>query len=141
MTKTMLFALLLAGCATTSSSTAPGGYCSISDPRWPSAARDYDRRTTLDAIAVLTDAAKADRDRLKTGARSDVGNSINEIYQRGTSSSAFISSGVAELANRLRQLDCAVRANRLEYSRAEASYGQILTELQAERATLEGSGT
>ena len=138
MTRAIVCVLLLAGCAETQSTARhqSGAFCSISNPRWPSASRDFDRQTTLEAIAALTDAAQADRDRLKAGAKSEVGGRLNALYERGPSSSAFISAGVAELATRLRQLDCAVRADRLAPAQADTAYAQILRELAAERATL-----
>ncbi len=138
--KRVLFCILLvAGCAETQTTgTIHGGaLCGISNPRWPSASRDFNRQITLEAIAGISEAAKADREKLKAGVRNEVGGAADELYARQPSDSAFVSSGVAELATRLRQLDCAVRSNHVDPARADASYSNILAELAAERGTLE----
>ncbi len=142
MKRTLALALLFAGCAgPVANHAAQGGYCSIAQPSWPAASRDYDRRVTLETIAALTEAARADRGQLKQGIHGEVGNAVDELYQHNIRRE-FISSGVAELANRLRQLDCAVRASRVDFAQADASYGRILGELAAERAALDPrSGT
>src|SRR4051812_26417763 len=142
MQRIMLGALLLAACAGPSGEqkgVASGGrsFCGISEPRWVAADRDFDRQTTLEAISALTNAANADREKLKAGAANDVGGAIDELYAR-PASTAFISHGVAELATRLRQLDCAVRSGRLQPAQAETTYGKILAELDAEKRTLGG---
>ena len=134
----VLLPFLIGGCAGPTQDVK-GGYCAINEPRWPAASRDFDRATTIETIAALDAAARGDREKLKQGARGDVGANIDMLYQHDQRSSAFISNGVAELANRLRQLDCAVRANRVDSARAEQSYEQILAELAAERATLDPS--
>jgi hypothetical protein len=143
MRRIMLCGLLLAACAgSEKKDVASGGsaLCGITEPRWPAADRDFDRHTTLEAIAALTSAATADLDKLKAGSRGDVGGAIDELYGR-PASAAFISHGVAELATRLRQLDCAVRSGRLQPAQAEATYGKILAELAAERRTIDPSAT
>lgn len=146
MKRIMMFAVLMAaGCA---SSQKPGaqvggsGYCSIAEVKWPSAARDFDRRTTLEVLGALAEAAEADHAQLKAGARGEVGTKLDENIRR-VANDGFVSRGVAELGVRLRQLDCAVKSGRVDSARASALYGQILAELQAERATLEprGGGT
>jgi hypothetical protein len=131
--------LLLPACAETPNkgvASAGRSFCGISEPHWVSADRDFDRHTTVEALVALTGAAKTDRDKLHGGNRNDVGGAIDELYAR-PASSAFISSGVASLATRLRQLDCAVRAGVLDFERADQTYGQIMAELQAERNTLD----
>src|SRR5262249_8353217 len=139
MRRIMLCGLLLAACAgAEKKEVASGGslMCGITEPRWAAADRDFDRRTTLDAIVALTSAARTDLDKLKAGARGDVGGAIDELYNK-PASTAFISHGVAELATRLRQLDCAVRAGKLQPAQAEATYGKILAELAAERRVID----
>jgi hypothetical protein len=140
MTRIALFALVsLSACAESpKKDVATGGrtFCSISEPRWASASRDFDRHTTVEAIIALADAAKTDRGRLHAGNRNDVGGTLDDLYTH-PASSAFISSGVAELATRLRQLDCAVRAGAVDFNRADQTYGKIIAELQAERSTID----
>src|SRR5690349_15387789 len=111
MRRIMLGALLLAACAgSEKKDVANGGraFCGINEPHWAAADRDYDRQSTLEAIAALTNAANTDREKVKAGAANDVGGTLDELYAK-PASTAFIKQGVAELATRLRQLDCAVR--------------------------------
>jgi hypothetical protein len=129
------------GCATTSAAGGGGGggYCSIGEPAWASAARDFDRATTLEIIAGLRAAAESDRTRARTGQRAEVGAELDELARHHTTS-AFISHGTAELATRLRQLDCAVRAGRVEPDRSGELYARILGELIGERAVFDPGG-
>jgi hypothetical protein len=148
MKKTLLIcASIFAGCATTQTTASTGGmpartgYCSISEPGWAAANRDFDRATTIESIAGLTEAANADRDRLHAGARDDVGARLDQLY-RTYHTTAFVSQGVAELGTRLRQLDCAVQHGSVEFAKADQLYAQILAELAVEKSTLEpGPGT
>jgi hypothetical protein len=141
MRRIMLCVLLLSACAGAEKKEVASGanaMCGITEPRWPAADRDFDRRITLDTIAALTAAVTTDLDKLKAGAHTDVGSALDELYTK-PASSAFISHGVAELATRLRQLDCAVRSGKLQSAQAEATYGKILAELAAEKRTLDPS--
>ncbi len=143
MRRNLIAALLLAaGCAGSAKNEVAGGntrLCSIADPQWASAARDFDRRSTLEVIAGLNKAARADLEQLKAGQRNDVGAQLDELY-RLAPPSAFVSGGVAELGVRLRQLDCAVRSNKVANESADKLYAQILAELRAEQSTLDPSG-
>jgi hypothetical protein len=137
--KTLVFvSLLCAACAGSRSEVASGGYCSINEPRWAAANRDFDRALTLEVIAGLRDAATDDRNKLHAGARGDVGARIDEL-SRHLTSNAFVSTGVAALGVRLRQLDCAVRKNRMAFEVSEGLYEKIVAELEAERQTLDPS--
>jgi hypothetical protein len=131
----------LVGCAETPKDPrVPSvGMCSIAEMAWPAAPRDFDRARTLEAVGSLENIAKADRTRYNTGSRADVGGQLDELY-RQPASTAFVSHGVAELAVRLRQLDCAVQRGRFNDGKADALYAQILAELEAEQHTLDGGG-
>ena len=133
------------GCAATgpggSTTAANVGWCTIAEPAFAHAPRDFDRAATLEVIAGLRAAADADRVRLRTGAKNEVGSELDEFF-RNHRSQAFISHGTGELGTRLRQLDCAVRAGRITTEKSEELYGQILAELASEQAVLDpGGGT
>jgi hypothetical protein len=141
MKRTAMLLMFLGGCAATGGEVKTGGYCSIAESSWAGADRDFDRATTLEQLRALEGAASADRDKLKAGAKADVGDSLDHLF-RQPAPQGFVGRGVAELGNRLRQLDCAVRADRVTYDLALDRYGRILGELGAERATLDpGAGT
>jgi len=141
MKRTLCIAMFLGGCATGGADVKSGGYCSIAEPGWTAAERDFDRATTIEQLHALKGAAQADRDKLKAGAKAEVGDAVDQIYRK-PAPTAFVGKGVAELGNRLRQLDCAVRSDKLTYDVAVQRYDQILGELGAEQATLEpGAGT
>ena len=86
MRRNLIAALLLAaGCAGSAKNEVAGGntrLCSIADPQWASAARDFDRRSTLEVIAGLNKAARADLEQLKAGQRNDVGAQLDELTLR-----------------------------------------------------------
>jgi hypothetical protein len=144
MKKTLLAALLVAGgCAATSGEVRSSGAlsCGIAEQGWAAADRDFDRATTIEELHALKGVAQADRDKLKAGQKADVGSSLDELFRK-PAPGAFVGKGVAELGQRLRQLDCAVRNDKLAYDLAQRRYDQILSELGAEQATLEpGAGT
>jgi hypothetical protein len=134
--------LLFAACASTgpsSGSLRRSGYCEIAEAQLQGAPSAFDRVTTLEMIAGLRSSTEADRDLLKRGEASEVGQQLSQLNYTQRSQ-GFISSGVAELAVRLRQLDCAVRARRVGNAEAIKRYEQILLELGAEEATLKPSG-
>jgi hypothetical protein len=137
MKRILFLALWLTGCAASSGETKSGArYCSIAEPTWATADRDFDRATTIEELHALKDAAQADRDKLKAGVRNEVGDAVDQLYRK-PAPTAFVGKGVGELGTRLRQLDCAVRADKLPYDAAVTRYDQILSELGAEQATLE----
>lgn len=141
----LLAVVTAAGCATTTSpgkEVRSGGslLCGISQPAWPSADRDFDRRTTLEVLAGLESAAHTDRSGLHAGTKAQVGEALDQMSARPDSSRAFISSGAAELAVQLRQLDCAVKSGVISFATADQRYGQILADVAAERSTLEPGG-
>jgi hypothetical protein len=135
--------LLLGACAENpkpgAESGASAGFCSMTEPSWNGAARDFDRGATLEVIGSLRQVAAADQHRAKVGARADVGVELDELLKR-PAPSGFIARGVAQLGVRLRQLDCAVRAGRVNGERANALYAQILAELTGEQAALDPAG-
>ena len=137
-----LILLVAAGAAVGACATAPrggeggGGYCVVGDVPWPSAPSAFDRRLTLEVIGGLRQAVEADTRALHEGRRGEIGNQLTAIAV-ASPTSAFISDGVHELAIRLRQLDCAVRANKLPFDVAVHRYNTILGELSIEQATLE----
>lgn len=134
---------LLGACAENpkvGSETAAGArFCSLADPSWNGAARDFDRGATLEVIGSLRQVAAADQHRAKVGARADVGVELDELLKR-PAPSGFIARGVAQLGVRLRQLDCAVRAGRMAPERANELYAQIINELVGEQAALDPAG-
>jgi hypothetical protein len=142
MKKTLLVAMFLGGCAASNGEVRSSALtCGIADQTWASADRDFDRNTTIEQLHALKGAAQTDRDKLKAGAKAEVGDALDQLYRK-QAPSAFVGKGVAELGNRLRQLDCGVRADKIAYDVAVKRYEQILGELGAEQATLEpGAGT
>lgn len=136
----MLLAVVsMVGCASSNSARNGGGFCVIDEAPWPSAATAFDRRLTLEVIAGLRQSVESDLRALAEGRRNEIGDRLTAISHQPTTS-AFISMGVAELATRLRQLDCAVRAQRVAPELAQQRYGSILGELQVEQAILEPKG-
>lgn len=134
MTKTWMLLLLLSGCAASNPMRrASMTLCSVGDPAWPSAPRDWDRATTLDVLGTLSQATDDDRARLHAGHLDEVGALLDAAP---APSRAFIAHDVAELGTRLRQLDCAVRARTLPFDVADRRYAQILGELRVERSVL-----
>lgn len=140
MKRTLLCALCLTACASTPSTGASGipqsGWCSLSEPVWASAARDFNRAATLEVLAAIRTLVDTDRSLVKAGQKSDVGSQLDEIYKT-MRPTGFVSDGVAQLGVRLRQLDCAVRAGKVEYQTAITRYDEIANLLGAEQATLE----
>ena len=138
MKRILVLALFGTACATSGGAmrNSSAMACGIAQQPWPAASRDFDRSRSVAVIGSLKQIAAADRDHLKMGQKSDVGDSLDNLYREG-GSGGFVSSGVAELGNRLRQLDCAVRAGRMNAAEAAPLYDQILGELTAERSTLE----
>jgi hypothetical protein len=137
------FALLIVTTALLSAcATAPRGgssYCVVGDVEWQSATSGFDRRLTLEKIAGLREAIEADTRAMHEGRRDNVGDRLTAIAHAPVTSS-FVSDGVHELAIRLRQLDCAVRGNKLPFEVAIQRYNRILGELSVEQATLEPKG-
>jgi hypothetical protein len=132
--------LLAAGCATEKAALRSESelQCGIAPLGWPSASRDFDRYRTLTTIALLNDATRRDREQLHAGEKAHVGAVLDTALRQPESvGGPFVSQGVAELGIRLRQLDCAVRGDRLAFQLADRLYGQILAELGAEQTTLE----
>ena len=127
------------GCAATRSTSNGGSYCNINEAPWASAPSAFDRRLTLEVINSLRQAVDADVRALHEGRRAEIGDRLSQVSQQ-PATTAFISSGVSELAGRLRQLDCAVRANRVPFDAAAQRYTAILGELSVEQATLEPKG-
>lgn len=127
-------AVLLPACATTP--RGGGGYCMVGDVEWQSATSGFDRRLTLEKIAGLRSAIESDTRALHEGRRDVVGDQLTAIAH-APATSHFVSDGVHELAIRLRQLDCAVRGNKVPFDMAIQRYNTILGELSVEQATLE----
>ena len=134
-----LAVISMVGCAASPSARNGGSFCAIDEAPWPSAATAFDRRLTLEVIGGLRQSVEADMRALAEGRRNEIGDRLTAISHQ-PATSAFISTGVAELATRLRQLDCAVRAQRVAPELAQQRYGTILGELQVEQATLEPKG-
>jgi hypothetical protein len=136
----MLLAVFsMVGCAASTSARNGGGFCTIDEAPWPSAPSAFDRRLTLEVIGGLRQSVEADIRALAEGRRNEIGDRLTAISHQ-PATSAFISVGVAELATRLRQLACAVRAQRVSPEIAQQRYGSILGELRIEQATLEPKG-
>jgi len=129
----------MVGCAASTSARNGGSFCAIDEAPWPSAPSAFDRRLTLEVIGGLRQSVEADMRALAEGRRNEIGDRLTAISHQ-PATSAFISNGVGELATRLRQLDCAVRPQRVSTEMAQKRYGSILGELQVEQATLEPGG-
>jgi len=120
--------------------TSAGGSCGVVATSWLASDRDFDRATTIEHVRGLKAALEADRDRLKRGDKATVGDDLNALLSLPRPA-VYVSKGVYELANRLRQLDCAVRAGRLAYDVSMKRFAQILLELDAEQFTLNPPAT
>src|SRR5262245_25265305 len=115
MKRTLLIAMFLGGCAASNGEVRTSSLtCGIAEQPWSAADRDFDRATTIEELHALKGAAQASRDKLKGGAKAEVGDQLDQLYRR-QAPTAFVGKGVAELGNRLRQLDCAVRADKVAY--------------------------
>jgi hypothetical protein len=108
----------------------------LPEPAWATAPQAFDRGLTLEVIAGLQKTVDAERAALKSGRPTTVGDALESYYLRSTEG-AFISAGVGELATRLRQLDCGVRAGKIAGEVAQVRYAQIVAELAAEQRTLD----
>jgi hypothetical protein len=125
------------GCATFGPTPDAASTCGIQLPVWSVAHSDFDRAATLEVLASLKDTASEDREHARLGRRDEVGRSADALFTVAPSAAgAFVSYGAYELASRLRQLDCAVRRSSVTPELAQARYGAILAELDAERTTL-----
>jgi hypothetical protein len=102
----------------------------------PGAAEDYNKAASADAVEKLAQAARADRDALKSNPGS-VGTQLSEI-SRSASRTAFVAAPVVELATRLRQLDCAMlrSPSALRPDEADKRYQQIIAEIEDQRGKL-----
>jgi hypothetical protein len=121
--------LVLSACATNNEvRTEPS--CPIAEFSWSASDQGglFDKAYTLDAVRALREAASADRQAWI--AQQPVGTQVNDIA-RASHSSRIISFEANQLAQRLRQLDCAVShgfyANRRDS--AARLYTQILDDL------------
>ncbi len=125
------------GCGSTTGaarSDAPLGSCQLADIGWSSAPDHFDKGRTNGAAAKLQSVAQADREAY-AGAHdgTQVGSKLGELAAE-VPSGVFVSSKVADLAIRLRQLDCAIQRGTFKsrVDEADRLYGQILSELNAE---------
>lgn len=136
----IIVGLLIAASGCASSKVVQRGdgaaMCGVEDPRLQAAPRDFDRSSTISVIGSLTEMAAQDREQLKTGARSAIGARFDQLASQRPH--AFIANDVAELATRLRQLDCSVRAG-MPTDTADQRYAQILAELKVEKNILDPS--
>jgi hypothetical protein len=138
-----LVPLVALGCAEAPPTAhfASAAQCRIHPLAVPWAARDFDHDRSIALLARVESAARADRAALTDGATdARTGREVDALA--GDGSNAFVSHDVAELATRLRQLDCAVLAGNLrDPGRALARYDQILGEIGATRLALGGVTT
>ncbi len=135
----LLPALLLAGCAATtpSAQVVPLGTCRIPNFSFPSAQRDFDRERSVRLLGEVEKTALADRQALSEGAaEARLGRGLEGFGADG-GGSKFVAHDVAELATRLRQLDCAILAGGLKTpGEADRRYERLLAEIEAARHAL-----
>lgn len=126
------------GCASTTGSArsdAPVGSCHLADIGWSAAPDHFDQGRTSDAATKLKSVAQADREAYASGHDGNaVGSKLGELAAE-VPSGVFVSSKVADLAVRLRQLDCAIQRGTFKdrADQADRLYAEILTELSSEQ--------
>jgi hypothetical protein len=140
MTRTPLFGMLLAAAAAGCAADATGpsrvvslAACRIAPLDFPSAVRDFDRGRSTQLLSEVEKIARADRQALAEGAaETRLGRGLESLG--GDGRGAFVAHDVAELAVRLRQLDCAVLAGGLRApGEADRRYDRLLAEIEAAR--------
>jgi hypothetical protein len=119
------------GCAESGPVVRPtAAVCGIAEVPWPSAAESYDRALTESRAEALARAGQADRERLRSGERAQLGAELDALF-RQPGPQAFISHDAFEVAVRLRQLACAARTGTLAPETADSLLGHALVDLES----------
>jgi hypothetical protein len=110
--------------------------CAVPSVTWAAAQEDFNRKLTLATLVELEAVLKSDRLAWRTPGAT-LGRPLAELG-RGVDSRGFVSLETAELATRLRQLDCAVLEGLFNARPDEADkrYDQLLTDLERHRQVL-----
>jgi hypothetical protein len=110
--------------------------CSVPSVTWAAAQDDFNRKLTLEMLGALESVLKSDRQTWRTPGRA-LGGSLASLGH-GAESRGFVSLETAELATRLRQLDCAVLEGLFNArpNEADQRYGQILADLAQHRQAI-----